>query len=172
MSAVIDRRRRRLLTAGALAGCATLAGCGFHLRRSAELPFKSLYAGFSSASPIGAEFKRMARLLGETRIVDKPEEAEVKLEVLNELREREIVGFSNTGRPREYQLRYRFDFRLVDAKNAVIIPPTSIVLRRDITTTDTQLAAKQQEEVLLYREMQSDMVQQVLRRLAAVKRSG
>ena len=45
-----------------------------------------------------------------------------------------------------------------------------ILLRREITTTDTQLVAKEQEEALLYREMQTDMVQQLLRRLAVVKR--
>ncbi|MFN0162016.1 MAG: LPS assembly lipoprotein LptE, partial [Burkholderiales bacterium] len=32
---------------------------------------------------------------------------------------------------------------------------------------DTQVLAKESEEALLYRDMQTDMVQQVLRRLAA-----
>ncbi|MEN9316603.1 MAG: hypothetical protein RIS35_2996, partial [Pseudomonadota bacterium] len=87
-----------------------------------------------------------------------------------ETREKEIVGFSSSGRPREYQLRLRFAFRVVDAKGDDRIPYTQLVLRRDITTTDTQLVAKEQEEVLLYRDMQSDAVQQLMRRLAAMPR--
>ena len=106
-----------------------------------------------------------------TRLVDRPEDAQVRLDALQEIREKEIVGFSSTGRPREYQLRLRFTFKLTDvAKGVELIGPTEILLRREITTTDTQLVAKEQEEALLYREMQTDMVQQLLRRLAAVKR--
>ncbi|HQY27163.1 MAG TPA: LPS assembly lipoprotein LptE, partial [Burkholderiaceae bacterium] len=80
------------------------------------------------------------------------------------------VGFSSTGRPREYQLRLRFTFRVVDRDGQPLLPLTEIVLRRDITSSDVELVAKQQEEELLYREMQSDLVQQLLRRLAAIRR--
>ena len=83
----------------------------------------------------------------------------------------EIVGFSSTGRPREYQLRLITGFRLVDVASGIeMIPANDLALRREITTTDTQLVAKQQEEALLYREMQTDTVQQLLRRLAAARR--
>ncbi|HPU54137.1 MAG TPA: LPS assembly lipoprotein LptE [Burkholderiaceae bacterium] len=148
-----------------------LAGCGFQLRGAAQLPFESLYASFAPSSAIGGDFRRMVRVLGGTRLVDRPEDAQVRLDPLYELREKEIVGFSSTGRPREYQLRLRFSFKLTDiAKGVELIPATEILLRREITTTDTQLVAKEQEEALLYREMQTDMVQQLLRRLAALKR--
>lgn len=81
-----------------------------------------------------------------------------------------MVGFSSTGRPREYQLRLRFTFRVVDRDGQPLLAPTEIVLRRDITSSDIEVVAKQQEEELLYREMQSDLVQQLLRRLAAIRR--
>ncbi len=155
----------------ALAPLAHLGACGFQMRGSAELPFKTLYAGFAPTSAIGGDFRRLVRVLASTRLVERPEEAEVRLDVYLETREKEIVGFSSTGRPREYQLRLRFGFKLSDvAKGTELIVPTEIMLRREITTTDTQLVAKEQEEALLYREMQTDMVQQLLRRLAAIKR--
>jgi len=147
-----------------------LSGCGFHLRRTAALPFKTLYAGFAPSSAIGAEFRRLVRVAEDTRLVDNPREAEARLEVLAETREKEVVGFSSTGRPREYQLRLRFTFRVIDHDGAVLLAPTTIVLRRDITASDIDLVAKQQEEELLYKEMQSDLVQQLLRRLAAIRR--
>jgi LPS-assembly lipoprotein len=163
--------RRRALRWAALAPLAMLGACGFKLRGSAQLPFETLYAGFLPSSAIGGDFRRLVRVLGGTRLVDRPEDAQVRLDALQEIREKEIVGFSSTGRPREYQLRLRFTFKLTEvAKGVELIGPTEILLRREITTTDTQLVAKEQEEALLYREMQTDMVQQLLRRLAAVKR--
>ena len=153
-----------------VATVATVTGCGFQLRRSAALPFRTLYTGFAPTSAIGAEFRRLVRVAEDTRLVDDPAEAEARLEVIRELREKEVVGFSSTGRPREYQLRLRFTFRVVDRDSQPLLAPTEIVLRRDITSSDIEVVAKQQEEELLYREMQSDLVQQLLRRLAAIRR--
>ena len=157
-------RRRALLGFASL-----LAGCGFQLRRSAALPFRTLYAGFASTSAVGAEFQRRVRVAQDTELVDDPKKAEARLEVLREQREREIVAFSSTGRAREYQLRLRFGFRVVDAQGRELLPPTELLLTRDIASSDIEIVAKQQEEELLYREMQSDLVQQLLRRLAAIR---
>lgn len=162
--------RRRLLAAGLLGAASLLAGCGFRLRRSAALPFRTLYTGFAPTSAIGAEFRRLVRVAENTELVDDPKKAEARLEVLREQREREVVAFSTTGRPREYQLRLRFGFRVVDAQSRELLPPTELVLSRDIVSTDIEVVAKQQEEELLFRDMQSDLVQQLLRRLAAIPR--
>ncbi len=162
--------RRRLLAAGLLGAASLLAGCGFRLRRSAALPFRTLYTGFAPTSAIGAEFRRLVRVAEDTELVDDPKKAEARLEVLREQREREVVAFSTTGRPREYQLRLRFGFRVVDAQSRELLPPTELVLSRDIVSTDIEVVAKQQEEELLFRDMQSDLVQQLRRRLAAIPR--
>lgn len=163
--------RRHLLQSAALGSLALVTACGFQLRGTTRLPFETLYAPFAPNSAIGADFRRLLRVLEGTRLVDQVKDAQVRLDILHELREKEIVGFSSTGRPREYQLRLRLRFRLSEtADGSELIAPTEIILRREITTTDTQIVAKEQEEALLYREMQTDMVQQVLRRLAAVRR--
>ena len=73
-----------------------------------------------------------------------------------------------SGSPREYELRYRVRFRVVDPKGVTILRPTEILLRRYITTTDVEVLAEELEEEFLYRSMQRDMVQQILRRLAAI----
>lgn len=62
--------------------------------------------------------------------------------MIRELREKEVVGFSSTGRPREYQLRLRFVFRVIDRDSQPLLPPTEVVLRRDITSSDVELVAK------------------------------
>jgi LPS-assembly lipoprotein len=163
-------RRRWLGLVAVTVAALPAAGCGFKLRGTMELPFETLYTNFPANSLTGAEFRRLVRALAGVRLVDKPEQAQARLLVLSELREREIVAFSATGRPREYQLRLRLSYRLLDAQADEWLPPAELLLRRDITTTDSQLSAKQQEEVLLYRDMQTDLVQMLLRRLASAPR--
>ena len=157
------------VAAGAALVMGAFTGCGFQMRRSAALPFKRLYTNFSPTSQIGAEFRRRVRISRDTVLVDDPKQADARLEVLAETREREIVAFSSTGRAREFELRIRFVFRVVAANGAELLPPTEMLLRRDIIATDIEIVAKQAEEELLYRDMQSDLVQQLLRRLEAIK---
>ena len=163
-------QRRAAIAAGAVLALASLAGgCGFKLRESAQLPFRRLYTNFDRNSVIGAEFRSMVRVSSDTVLVERVQEADARLEVLSESREREIVGFTSTGRPREYQLRLRFRFRVLRSNGQDWLPATDLLLYRDITATDIEIVTKQQEEELLYREMQSDVVQQLLRRLTALK---
>jgi outer membrane lipopolysaccharide assembly protein LptE/RlpB len=49
------------------------------------------------------------------------------------------------------------------------IAPSTITLRREITFSDDQVLSKESEEALLWRDIQSDLVQQLMRRLAAAK---
>jgi LPS-assembly lipoprotein len=70
---------------------------------------------------------------------------------------------------REYQLVRTFGFRVYDPLGRDLIPPGQIVVKRDITFDDSQVLSKQAEEILLVRDMEDDLVQQLLRRLAASK---
>ena len=146
-----------------------LAACGFQLRGSKELPFRTLWVGFSDASTLGTEFKRYVRGGTSTVIVEDAAKADAQLKVLSEAREREILSLDGTGQVREYALYYVFVFHLDDGKGRDFIAPTRITLKRDITVDNNTILAKQAEEDLLYRDMQSDLVQQLLRRIGAVK---
>ena len=70
---------------------------------------------------------------------------------------------------RELQLRSRLSFRLRSVAGKELIPATEILLSRDMSYNETNALAKEQEEALLYRAMQSDIVAQIMRRLAAVQ---
>jgi len=87
-------------------------------------------------------------------------------------REKEILSLTAAGRVREFRLRYRVGFRLHDAKGNDYVPQSSLELTRDVSFNDTQVLAKEAEEQLLFRDMQNDMVQQILRRLAAARAPG
>jgi LPS-assembly lipoprotein len=146
-----------------------VAGCGFQLRGTAALPFQSIYVQAPPSSQFGLLLKRAVRAGSGTRITDQPGDAEVVLQVLNELQEKQILSLGGGGRVSEYQLRYRVSFRLTDSKNREHIPATEILLKRDYSFTDDQALSKESEEILLYRDMRNDAVQQMVRRLQAAK---
>ncbi len=162
-------RRSLVALAAAAVLTAGLAGCGFHLRSNRDLRFSTLYSGFSRTSAVGEEFRRELVRTTSTKLVGQPDQAQVVLQVLGESRERDIVAYSAVGRPREYELRLRLQFRATDGGDREFIPPSEIILRRDISAADNQLTARVDEEALLYRDMQKDMVQQLLRRLATIR---
>ncbi len=80
-----------------------------------------------------------------------------------------VYTLNAQGRAREFQLRLKLAFRLTDAKGREMIGPTLIGTQRDVSFNDAQVLAKESEEALLFRDMQSDAVQQLLRRLHVVK---
>jgi LPS-assembly lipoprotein len=146
-----------------------LAGCGFRLRGTAEVPFQSLYVPGAS-SGIALDLKRNLQAGTNARVVDDAAAADAVLQFTEETRQKEILSLTGAGRVREFQLRYRVGWRVHDGKGADFVPQNIIQITRDITFNDTEILAKEQEEQLLFRDMQSDMVQQIIRRLAAAKR--
>jgi LPS-assembly lipoprotein len=149
---------------------AVLSACGFQLRGSdgrAAIPFKTIYIGVAETSPLGIELRRNIRAR-DTRIVSDPKAAEAIIEVLDEGRDRAIQSLNTQGRIREIALMYRLRFRVKDAANKELLAPTEIILKRNISFNESQAIAKEKEEELLYRDMQSDLVQQILRRLSAL----
>jgi LPS-assembly lipoprotein len=120
-------------------------------------------------NPIGTDLRRFVKAGTSTRIVDDPKNAQATLEVISAVNERQIMSVSGGGRVREFELRYRVSFRLIDAKGLELIPTNEIALRRILPYTDAQVVAKEGEEAMLVREMQSDAAAQILRRLEAAK---
>jgi LPS-assembly lipoprotein len=158
-------RRTALIAAAALG-----SGCGFELRRAPELRFGTLQLkGFAPASPLALELKRNIDASRTTQVVDGGQRAQVVLEALVDGREKSVVASSATGQVRELQLRARLSFRLSTGTGKELIPATEILLSRDMTYNESDALAKEQEEALLFRAMQADIVAQVMRRLAAVQ---
>ncbi|WP_374498818.1 LPS assembly lipoprotein LptE [Zoogloea sp.] len=160
-------RRRALAVLGALPLLA--AGCGFQLRGARPLPFDTIYLGMYEYSELAAAIRRQIRAGSTTQVVARQEDAAVRLEVLADAKEKSILALNTQGRVREYQLRQRFSFRLVDKNGQEVIAPNEILLRRDLAFDDSQVLAKEQEEILLYRDMQTDLVQQLMRRLSSAR---
>jgi LPS-assembly lipoprotein len=150
-----------------LAAAALLGACGFKPVSTAALPFETLYVNTGAYASFAGVFKRFVESYSHTtRMADTPGSADVVLEILSERQEKQILSLNSSGRVQEYLLRYRVTFRVLDRAGHVLVPAESIALERDLTYDDDAVLAKENEEAFLYRDMQMDAVQQLVRRLA------
>ena len=166
-------QRRLILSSGAAVAATTaLTACGFKLRQAPDFAFSTLYLTAAESSPLANELRRNLESTGKVKVLREAKDlnsADVILDLLQELRDRVVVATNSSGQVRELQLRLRVTFRLRTPTGGEPIPSTEIIQQRDISYNESQALAKEAEEALLYRNMQSDIVQQMLRRLAAVK---
>jgi LPS-assembly lipoprotein len=146
-----------------------LAACGFQLRGTADVPFESVYVP-NATTGVALDLKRNIQAGTHAKVVADPKEAQAIFVFSEESRTKEILSLTGTGRVREYQLRYRVGFRVHDGKGGDYVPQQTIQLTRDVSFNDSEVLAKESEEQLLYRDMQSDMVQQIMRRLASAQK--
>lgn len=145
-----------------------LAGCGFQLRGTANLPFETIVIP-GAGGGIALDLKRNIQSGTNAKVIDDMKSAQAVLQFLEEVRTKEILALTATGRVREYRLIYRVGFRVHDGKGGEFLPANVIRLTRDVTFNDSDILAKEAEEGLLFRDMQFDMVQQVMRVLAAAQ---
>lgn len=147
-----------------------LTACGFHLRGDVSLPYQTIHFALPANSVLGAKLKLNIRSGKGTQVVDTEKEADAIFRQVLERREKLILSVNNQGRVREYQLRLTYVFRVLDQKGRDLSPLHEIVMVRDVSYNDAAVLAKEQEELLLWEDMQQDLVQQVLRRLQAKPR--
>ncbi len=158
---------RSILLLGALS---LLTACGFHLRGEYNVPFGSVFLSATGASQVAVTLRRELTN-SPTKLMPSAKDAEAQLNITNEKRERIILSLSSAGRVREYQLKVYVLYQLVDSKGVVVIPTSEIQLQRIMTYDDSQVIAKQQEEAMLYKDMEQDAANQILRRMTAIKRA-
>jgi LPS-assembly lipoprotein len=159
--------QRRLLLLGAAS--VSLTGCGFELRREPELLFRSIaMTGFKPSSPLALALRRQLALTP-VKLLDDANRVDLVLEVLRDSSDKTVVVSTAAGQVREWQLRLRFDYLLRTPSGELLMPRTDLMMTREMNYTESMALAKEQEEALLFRAMQSEAVSQVMRRLAAVR---
>ncbi len=156
---------RRTLLLAAL-GSTALAGCGFALRRPADLPFSKLaISGFKPNSPM-AEALRQS-LPRSVAVVAQPKDADVVLVAIEDRFDKTVAASTAAGQVREFRLRVTLRFRLDRPDGSSQLPETQLELTRDMSYSESAALAKQTEEAGLVREMRMDLAQQLLQMLAA-----
>lgn len=161
--------RRLLLILAVLMLGSAVGGCGFKLRGSYELPFDTLYVNQPEFSPLHALLKRNIEASTEVRVVTDPKQAQASLVVVTDAPQKIVLSLDTAGNVVEYRLLRTFSFRVVDTDNRTLIPLSTINIYRDISFSSSQVLSKQSEEALLWRDIENDLAQQILRRLSAAR---
>ncbi len=163
-------RRAFIVALGASIGAATLASCGFRPRGEATYPFDSLYVNAPVSPPLATELVRAIGAASQAKVVDTAAAAQVVLDIPSAIDDKEVLSLSSGGSVREYQLIKRVQFRLRDKDGIDWMPAGEIVIRRAYTFNETQVLARDLQEQRLLREMQTDAVQQIVRRLQGARK--
>lgn len=173
-------RRYVIKTLAAVGIASLLAGCGFKLRGAAPLPFANAYveAGDAVLSTLGSSSSlssqrinsQLAPLLRSALLANKKlaadrESAAIIINLTNEAREKAILSLSGAGKVREYRLTHRVKVSAVNKNGREVLTPALLQLNRDFSYSDEQIMAKEAEEALLQKEMEQDLLRQILRRL-------
>lgn len=177
-------QRRQLLTllgASSLLPLASLGGCGFQLRRQHDMAFRSIQlSGFSSTSPLATELARALDASGVT-VTESTLQAtqaasaaqvpvtHVEFVALQDTRDTLVSAKTAFGQVRTMTARSILRFEVRRGDGSVLLPATDVSLARDLSYNERDALAKQDESDALTRAMQTDIVNQVMRRLAAIK---
>ena len=153
-----------------LVGAGGLAGCGFHLRGDVTYAFSSLFVNVPSSPPFALELQRALASGDATRIVGSPAEAQAILDVTSVVDDKGVLSLSSGGRVQEYLLTKRISFSVRDAAGHDWLPASEFSIRRSYTFNESEVLAREAQEARLLKEMQTDAVQQVVRRLQAAKK--
>lgn len=167
--------RRSLLLAWLGALTAGLVACGFALRQAGDFAFRTLYPNFPAQSAMGVELRRNLVGTGRITLIEDPRrmlEADVILDLSQETRRQVVVGMNASGQVREMQLRLSVVLRLRTPQGQDLIEPVTLEQQRDLNFSETAALSKDIEQAMIYRDMQSEIVHQIMRRIATVRMPG
>ena len=147
----------------------TLSSCGFKLKGSYEIPYQTIYLQAAGESRVGRIIKRQIQRKSNIEIVQTLSAAEATINILEEVSTRAVAVLSNVGSVDEYELIYTVRYRIGQGQNSSSMQEEQIVLRRKITHSDLDIAAKSNEEDVLINDMASEAATGILVRLSRTK---
>jgi LPS-assembly lipoprotein len=149
---------------------ALLAACGFHLRGEAHYEFETLFLNSPASQPLTADLRRSLESIGTAQLVASQDKAQVILDIASVENNKQILSLSSGGRVSEFLLSKRVLFRVHDAAGNDWLPTSELVVRRTYSYSDSAALPKEAQEQRLWREMQDDAVQQIVRRLQSARK--
>jgi LPS-assembly lipoprotein len=153
-----------------LVATVAVTACGFHLRGDVSYAFPTISIQAATPQSIVTELRRNLESSASTKVVDNPKDATVTLDIASVVDDKSVLSLSSGGRVSEYALTKRVSFSLHDKDGHDWIPAGEIVIRRSFTFNESEVLARESEEIRMLKEMQTDAVQQIMRRLQAARK--
>ncbi len=144
----------------------SLTACGFHLRGSNSLPFKSAVIQEQRAGTLAALVKQQLNEQGINTNPAKPEDANIVIHLMNENIERRVLVISAlTGKQEEVEINYRAEVEVKKVNGEILLAKQTLSLVRDLNIDPSIVLAKDAEEQVLREELVREIAAQVMRRL-------
>ena len=164
---------RRLLLQGSILGLFAFSGisaCGFKLRGSVSVPYKSILISGRPSPQLRFDLERIISTGTSAKVVTSGKDADLILDIVSEDSTRQILTYTSTGQISAYRLNNRVVFRAFDNTGAEVIPESDIYVIRDLDfTVGTVLSVDIQQQQFL-ESMRSDLALQIMRRIATLGR--
>ena len=146
-----------------------LSGCGFKLKGSYDIPYQTIYLQPAGESRVGRIIKKKIKRKSSIDLVQTMSAAEVAINILSEASTRTVAVLSNAGTVDEYELVYSVRYTIESPNNSTSSVELQLELRRKITHSDLDIAAKSAEENSLINDMASEAANRILARLSREK---
>jgi LPS-assembly lipoprotein len=152
-----------------MAASLVAGSCGFQLRGQATYAFRSVYVNAPTHPVLATELRRVLAGSGTATVAETPAAAQVVIDITLVADDKQVLSLSPGGRAQEYALAKAVSFRVRDPDGREWLKPDEIIVRRTYTYDDTERLAREIQEQRLLRDMQTDAVQQIVRRLQAAR---
>jgi LPS-assembly lipoprotein len=162
--------RRQLLGGGlSILAMGALSACGWRLRGKVDLPYKNILVSGNLTQELRDDLDMMLRA-NDIQIVKAAKDAELILEIISEQNARQVLSYNGAGQITAYRIISRVVFRAFDQNGLELIPESDIYIVRDIDFNQSNVQAFDQQVAYFLKTMRIDIVTQLMRRLASIKK--
>jgi len=160
----------RFVRVGALLALLSLfiAGCGFHLRGSYQIPpsLSPIHVVAGQASGLAREIRRSLRISG-IAMTEMRSEAKAVIRVLHERFDRRVLSVDGRGKVIEFELRFQADFEVEDSSGNLVVPRGRVRLVRSQINPETSTLGQLEEEQWIREDLYRDAGDRVLQQIRA-----
>ena len=168
---VANPLRRTLLGLIASVPVSGLLACGYRLRGMVDLPFKAIAITGNPSPPLRADIQTSILQGTDAKVAISPKDADLILEITNDINGREILAYNSNGQVSAYRLNIRVSFRAFDTGGAEIVPDSEIYMTRDMDFSNSTVLATDVQQAQFLTLMRKDLAIQILRRVSAAAKA-
>ncbi|KTC75246.1 rare lipoprotein B [Legionella birminghamensis] len=144
-----------------------LAGCGFKLRGSFDIPswFNNVALINQGAQPdLHLQLKDQLQSYG-IRVLPNAKGSSFMLILEKDSIQEQITSVGASTTPRQYQLIYTVHYSLVKTNGEPLMSSNQVSVTRQLTVNNNRILGSNAEETLIYSEMRRDAAMQIMNRI-------
>ena len=167
----VNHLRRLVLGLIATAPLSGLMACGYRMRGMVDLPFKAIAITGNPSPPLRGDLQAAILTGTDLKVAINPKDADLILDISNEVNGREILAYNSNGQISAYRLTVRVMFRAYDITGGDIVPDSEIYMTRDLDFSNTTVLATDVQQQQFITLMRKDLAVQILRRISAAAKN-